>query len=367
MGSMAKQLATPVRAYFNPRFEALASLMRSNGAEVQARLDEVSGRLDELDRRLGDVAATSAGSVTSSSAGDGSELERQAALLARIDVSGHNVGDRPCFDRLVSQAAAGADFSHKAFIGWAGQVHPHERDQVPSFFHRKLWEWVYIVEAVEQAGCLRPGARALGFGVGNEPVPAMLAARGVRVLATDQDVATSGQWSETGQHLGGLHDLLRPAILPDDELAALVDVRAVDMNDPLDELGTYDVLWSSCALEHLGSPQAGLDFVVRSARLLAPGGVAVHTTELELTCREESADYGNCAVYRREDLLEVGRRLRAQGYEIDVNPWVSLDTPQERWVSQALVRSDGHDLAHLRLQIGDSISTSFGLLVRRPA
>lgn len=409
MRSVAKQLATPVRAYFSPRFEALAQLVRDRSDQAQARLDGVSGRLDDVGGRLDDLggrvndlaalsekatwqyqsliaAVEAAAREPGAGAGrgmaglgpvgllgllgqhaDGSELERQAALLARIDVRPHNVGPRPSFDRLVSQAAAAADFSHPAFIHWSSQVHPHERDQVPSFLHRKLWEWVYILEAVQQAGCLRAGARALGFGVGNEPVPAMLAAHGVEVLATDQDVTTSGLWAETGQHLGGLHDLLRPAILPDDELGRLVQVRAVDMNDPLDELGTYDILWSSCALEHLGSPAAGLDFVVRSARLLAPGGVAVHTTELELTQRDDSAEYGNCAVYRREELLEVAERLRADGYEVDVNPWVSLDTPQERWVSQALVRNDGHDLAHLRLQIGDSISTSFGLLVRRPA
>lgn len=399
MPQIAKQLAAPVRAYFNPRFEALAALVRGEGAEVRTGLSELQAHVDDLLLRSEQAADKASAryeglvrelEVTARAAGakgtpglaglgpvglmgllgefaDGGELERQAALLARVDVSAHNTGPRPSFDRLVSQAAAAADFSHPAFIHWAGQVHPHERDQVPSFFHRKLWEWVYIVEAVQQAGGLRSGARALGFGVGNEPVPAMLAAHGLQVLATDQDVATSGLWSETGQHLGGLQDLFRPAILPDEELAALVSVRAVDMNDPLDELGTYDVLWSSCALEHLGSPAAGLDFVVRSAHALAPGGVAVHTTELELTDREESADYGNCAVYRREDLLEVGERLRAEGFDIEVNPWVSLDTPQERWVSQSLVRNDGHDLAHLRLQIGDSISTSFGLVVRRPA
>ena len=391
MGSLTKQLASPLRAYFNPRFEAIAELVRARSDALQAGLDaglkagleaglESSARTEEQYERLITVLEKGAGQ-TGALAGlgpiglwgllgpheDGSELERQAALLARVDVSGHNAGQRPSFDRLVSQAAAAADFRTPAFIHWAGQVHPNERDQVPSFFHRKLWEWVYIVEAVRQAGCLRRGATALGFGVGNEPVPAMLAAQGVRVLATDQDVATSGLWSETGQHLGGLQDLLRPQVLPDDELAELVTVRAVDMNDPLDDLGSFNIVWSSCALEHLGSPEAGLDFVVRSARLLAPGGVAVHTTELELTQREASAEYGNCAVFRREELLDVAERLRADGYEIEVNPWVSLDTPEERWVSQALARNDGHDMAHLRLQIGDSISTSFGLLVRRPA
>ena len=368
MTPIVKALATPVRAYFNPRFEALAELARRDAERAQARDAEERARQEAVQARLDAMQARLEGIATHvEAAADGSELERQARLLSRVDVSRHNTGPRPTFESLVSQAAAAADFSHPDFIAWAGLVHPHERDQVPSFLHRKLWEWVYIAEAVRQSGCLREGASALGFGVGNEPVPAMLALHGLRVLATDQALATSGEWSTTGQHLRGLHDLLRPEVLPDDELARLVSVRAADMNDPLEDLGTHDVVWSSCALEHLGSPEAGLDFVLRSARLLRPGGVAVHTTELELTERDSSTEYGNCVVYRREELLEVAARLRAEGFECEVNPYVSLETVEERWVSQQLVRNDGHDRAHLRLQIFDSISTSMGLLVRRPA
>ena len=57
------------------------------------------------------------------------------------------------------------------------------------------------------------------------------------------------------------------------------------MNAVPDDLGRFDLVWSSCALEHLGTPQAGLDFIMRTLDLLEPGGLAVHTTELELTPR----------------------------------------------------------------------------------
>ena len=62
------------------------------------------------------------------------------------------------------------------------------------------------------------------------------------------------------------------------------------------DLGRFDLIWSSCALEHLGSPKAGLEFVVRTLELLKPGGVSVHTTEIELTLRDDTADYGHLAV-----------------------------------------------------------------------
>ena len=36
----------------------------------------------------------------------------------------------------------------------------------------------------------------------------------------------------------------------------------------------------------------------------------MHTTELELTPRAETADYGNLAVYRKDDLDRLAERVR---------------------------------------------------------
>ena len=44
------------------------------------------------------------------------------------------------------------------------------------------------------------------------------------------------------------------------------------------DIGRFDLIWSCCALEHLGSPEAGLKFVRHTLGLLEPGGVSVHTT-----------------------------------------------------------------------------------------
>ena len=106
----------------------------------------------------------------------------------------------------------------------------------------------------------------------------------------------------------------------------------VDMNAIPDDLGLYDLVWSCCALEHLGSPQAGLDFVLETLRLLKPGGVAVHTTELELTRRADTADYGNVVVYRSADLDRLIGDIRHRRFEIDANWYVSLETASDRFV-----------------------------------
>jgi hypothetical protein len=136
------------------------------------------------------------------------------------------------------------------------------------------------------------------------------------------------------------------------------------MNEVPDDLGRFDLVWSACALEHLGSPEAGMEFIVRTLDLLEPGGIAAHTTELELTPRVETAEYGHMAVYRVADLDRLADSIRSMGFEIATNWYVSMDTPADRWISLPPYPHD--DPAHLKLMIGESVSTSVGLLIHRP-
>ena len=52
-------------------------------------------------------------------------------------------------------------------------------------YHRKLWEFVFISQALWERGVCVDGRRGLGFGVGREPLTAMFASEGVSVTATD--------------------------------------------------------------------------------------------------------------------------------------------------------------------------------------
>jgi hypothetical protein len=305
--------------------------------------------------------------------GDATAVAREQAL-ARIDVSEHNAGRAPPkFDHVVSQVVSAAQFSYPDFGRLTRLMFPGEV-RIPwgaapatvTVPHRKLWEFVYVLRAAEQHGKAMAGCRALGFGVGQEPIPAALASLGLSVLATDLALEDdrSGAWGQTGQHMSDVDALSFPDVVPDAVLRERVRTRSVDMNAVPADLGRFDLIWSSCALEHLGSPEAGLAFVERTLELLEPGGVAVHTTELELTARLETADYGNLAVYRTADLDRLAARVREVGMEMDTNWYVAMETPADRWI--ALPPYPHDDPAHLKLQIGDSISTSVGLLVRRP-
>ena len=55
--------------------------------------------------------------------------------------------------------------------------------------HRKLWEWCYIAQALDERGLLRSRSKGLAFAVGQEPLTAAFASLGCQVVATDLDLA----------------------------------------------------------------------------------------------------------------------------------------------------------------------------------
>ncbi len=340
MSGVRSRLAAPLRRYFDPQF-----------AQINHRMDE--------------LVPTAAAAPTIN----------RARALARVDVSRHNAGGNPpTFEDVVSQVVSAEQFADPRFerlrrVMFPGAVTiPWGTTQASvTVPHRKLWEFCYILRAAEQHAKLEGGSRAVGFGVGQEPIPAALAQFGLSVLATDLDAGSdmSAGWAAAGQHMSGLGALSRPEIVPDSVLERQVRTQFVDMNAVPDDLGRFDFVWSSCAFEHLGSPDAGLEFVVRTLDLLEPGGVAVHTTELELTPRAETEYLFETAIYRLDDLERLAQRVRGMGFEMSTNWYVSMDSPADRWVSLPPYPHD--DPAHLKLAIGESVSTSVGLLITRPA
>jgi len=120
------------------------------------------------------------------------------------------VNDEPNLTNPVSQMATEAQCRSDAFYYWCEETRlPHE-----PIFHRKLWEYAYILQCLSEAGRMSPGRRGLGFGVGQEPLVAVMAARGCSVVATDLDSeeATKQGWAGTGQYgatLEALNDRAR--------------------------------------------------------------------------------------------------------------------------------------------------------------
>jgi hypothetical protein len=322
--ALTRTLARPLRAYLDSRFDRL-----------EERLDRLAG--------TDDTSSTPAGYP-----------------LDLVDVSEHNRTTVTPFDGKTSVVVAASHYSDARLRRWLDDVFP----EVGSQMHRKVWEHCYVLEAAAEGGVLAAGSRAIGFGVGQEPLPAVLARYGLEVLATDREPADSEPWAASGQHLSGLSALSRPAIVGDDVLREAVSVRYIDMAKVPSDLGEFDLVWSSGSLEHLETADAGLEFVLRTLDLVAPGGVSVHTTELELAPHTETRNYGHLAVYRVEDLNGLVSRIRERNFEISCDWRVILDSPADRHVS--VPPHDPHEPVHLKLAVGDSVLTSVGIVARRP-
>jgi 2-polyprenyl-3-methyl-5-hydroxy-6-metoxy-1,4-benzoquinol methylase len=227
--------------------------------------------------------------------------------------------------------------------------------------HRKEWEFAYILQVLEGAGVVRPGSRGLGFGVGLEPIPAVLASRGCEVTVTDlaPEEARGLGWAAMSER--GLAELNQAGICPADEFVRRVRWRPVDMNAIPAELrrGGFDFVWSSCALEHLGSIAQGQAFVLNSLECLKPAGVAAHTTEFNLSSNVLTASRQPTVLFRRCDVVGALARCRVRGWASTFNPCSGHDQLDRAF---DLPPYDG--LVHLKLLIGRYVSTSIGMALR---
>ena len=243
-------------------------------------------------------------------------------------------------------------------------LHPSYREfcevyKLPMQLHRKWWEYAFIYQRLSEAGVLRPGLRGLGFGVGTEKLPSFFAGLGVHVMATDAPVGTN--WSGSGSEADHKNRLFHPDMIDRDTFENRVSFQYCDMNDISGHLSGYDFCWSSCSFEHLGSLQNGIDFVIKSVETLKVGGVACHTTELNLSSNEETVESGGTVLYRKKDLEQLCATLEEHGHwaeplRIEPGTW-----PPDYFVDVPPYASD----PHLKLLIGSYVSTSVGIVARR--
>ena len=265
-------------------------------------------------------------------------------------------GPGPSFTGLISQPCTDAQIRSSAYRAWTARL------KLPSnvHVHRKQWEWFYIVQALEEAGVVVPGARGLGFAVGAEPLVGWFAAEGCAVTATDYPSgAQAEEWAATGQLATSATQLNSHGICPDELFAERVTFRPVDMRDIPRDLTDFDFNWSSCAFEHLGSIDNGLRFVVEQLRTLRPGGVGVHTTELNVSSSTDTLELDALVLFRRSDIERLAAELTAAGHHIECT-FHTGDYPNDRWIDR-----EPYTDTHLKLGLGEHVTTSFGLLIRK--
>lgn len=217
---------------------------------------------------------------------------------------------------IKSQAIRYRDFSSKWYKRWS-RVLRQENGLYDRKIHNKAWQNAAILQALHERGYLKASNKALGFGVGTERVPSALASLDLLVTATDQDYKKGKKqgWDHIGQLTKTRDDLNQYGIADGEKFDKNVEFMNCDMNNIGPEFNNnYDIIWSNCALGHLGSIELGLKFIEQSLECLKPGGIAVHTTELNVVSDDDTLDMSDTVVFRPKDIIALFYRLRLRGY-----------------------------------------------------
>jgi hypothetical protein len=232
-----------------------------------------------------------------------------------------------------------------------------------AILHRKQWEYVYVLEVLFQRGKLAESFKGLGFGVGTEPLPAVFAKYGCEVLATDQSVdnAIEQGWTATNEHSSQIDMLKHNGILTFGDFTKKVKFEAADMLEiPSDYHNQFDFVWSCCSLEHIGSIENSIDFILNSVLCLKDGGIAVHTTEFNLSSDQNTLETGPTVYFRKKDILSLASKAEAMGYTVSA---FNFNPGNER-LDQYIDLPPYKKIPHFKL-LHMYVTTSIGVIIEK--
>ena len=258
-----------------------------------------------------------------------------------------------------SQIVATSHMLTDEYYFWCSEI-----DEPPKL-HRKQWEYYFILKVLKDNNMLQEGKHGIGFGVGKEPLPSTMAKYKVSTLVSDMDndSAVEKGWMETGEFSTSVDDMHRKNICSRECFNHYVKTRIIDMNDIPNDIGpVYDFTWSSCAFEHLGNLEKGLQFVRNSLDVLKPGGIAIHTTEYNVSSNTETMDEGPSVLYRKCDLESFVDTIRSEGFIVHIDFDVKEDHPLDKHIDLPPYS----DNEHLKLLFDGFVTTSIGLVIYKP-
>ena len=149
-----------------------------------------------------------------------------------------------------------------------------------SFHHRKEWEVNKALETLKHFGVTAERKRILGVGAGHEPTIFLLLASGAEVIATDL-YNDAGMWADTAdaEMLTAPEKFVPEGLIVD---LSRLTVQHADMCELPFEDNSFDGVFSSGSIEHVGS----FENVARAAReigrVLKPGGICSLSTEWKI-------------------------------------------------------------------------------------
>lgn len=261
------------------------------------------------------------------------------------------------FGKRRSELCKAKDFAQPWYHYWCGIM-----KQQPSF-HRKQWEYCWILQALKERNCIEAGKRGVGFAVGTEPIPSVLARFGCDILATDiyPEQGKEMGWDNNNQLCYSADSLFYDGICDRDTFDKRVEYLPADMNHIPADIRNFDFNWSSCSFEHLGTIEKGLAFLHNQLHTLKPGGWAIHTTEYNLSSNDETQDHDPSVFFRHRDIERIAAELRQAGHFVEELDYSLGALPEDFAVDV----QPHQQKVHLRLQAGRFVVTSIGLIIRK--
>ena len=256
-----------------------------------------------------------------------------------------------------SELCKAQDLQADWYLQWCAELNEEPK------FHRKQWEFVFVMQALKERGCIEKGKKGLVFAVGSEPLPSIFANHGCEILATDiiPEEGIKQGWTDADQLCFGLESLNKRGLCTDEILKRNVRYRAVDMNNIPSDLRDFDFNWSSCSFEHLGSIEKGIRFLHNQLDTLKPGGWAVHTTEFNISSNDRTLESGDTVIFRRRDLDQLASDLRKNGHFVEELDYSLGGLPQDFDVDYLPHKQD----IHLKLQLNEFVVTSIGIIIQK--
>ena len=255
----------------------------------------------------------------------------------------------PDLEQPVCQLCTASQFTDPAYVEITQAM------GFPEGRGRPRWEQAWIVSVLATEGLIAPGRRGLGLQVGRERVAALVASRGVEVLATSDEVADA-EAAETRRSW-----LFYPEIVHMEEFDRLVGFAGLEL-DQLANLppGEFDFCWSTGITARLRTIDATLAFFEASLAPLKPGGLALHTFAFNLASDRPTLEAKQVTLLRRRDIEALAERLMQAGHRLlPLNTHPGSDRADEQ------VRVEPGGAPGLRQRNGNMVSTSFGLAIRK--
>jgi hypothetical protein len=244
--------------------------------------------------------------------------------------------------------------------------------------HRKQWEFYIIYKKLLHHLGNFNKKKGLGFAVGQEALVPLFLNLNADITASDLDTCDteSSGWINTNQHISnGFNKYVSSGYITN-EVLSKCKFEFINMNNIPNRflMQDYDFIWSSCALEHLGSIENGLNYIINSLKCLKKGGIAVHTTEYNFKSNDITLETRGCVSYRKKDIEYLISKIVNLGYYVEpinynrndnaINNHVD-EFPYIGSTSAIFFDSNNYNLlkSHINLNIEGHCSTSIYIVI----